>query len=249
MTDFVGLKRNLTTEKERLEKLEETLKQKTTSTITELKTAIDFLEKTEAQFGKLDSSLSERKNDDINNSDQKKSILTDIESLKEQIERIKLSVKDEDNKISINTGELSQLESKLMETKNSLRSTEALLTETNSTIESKTKEKEELVSRMESRIVEAQKNLEGLQSEKAQDARVSPILDFLLKEVRIDIPEVEILSTLAYHGKAMGLSDLKSKVSKTPPVIILKVIRNLDSKGIIKYDENLDTIEITANLI
>jgi len=47
----------------------------------------------------------------------------------------------------------------------------------------------------------------------------------------------------------MGIDELKKAVSKTPPVIILKVLRNLDSKGIIKYNEGLDTIEIIAPLV
>jgi len=102
---------------------------------------------------------------------------------------------------------------------------------------------------MDNQINQSQQQLTELIKEEEQDIKVSPIIDFLLKEVRIDIPEVDILATLAYRKQAIGLDELKKSVSKTPPVIILKALRNLDSKGVVKFDERLDTIEIIVNLV
>ena len=130
-----------------------------------------------------------------------------------------------------------------------LNNTEAKLTETKTNFKNKAQEKEDTRTRMDARIADSQKVIDDLKLQEEKEVKISPILDFLLKEVRIDIPEVEILSTLAYRKQAIGLEELKNAVSKTPPVIILKVLRNLDSKGIIKYNEGLDTIEIIAPLV
>ncbi|NHJ05342.1 MAG: hypothetical protein EAX90_10995 [Candidatus Heimdallarchaeota archaeon] len=249
MTDFVSLKRNITTEKERIEKLEQSLKQKLSTSINEINEALSFLEKTERIFQQLDTNLNERKRDEIQFNNEKKELLNNIDSLKENIERINLTIREEEEKIRKLSEEQMNLEKQLNSTKIELSSTEALSTKKKEDIQIKIQEKQDTKTRMEQKILQAQKSLEILQQEEDQDIQVSPILDFLLKEVRIDIPEVEILSVLAYRNQAIGIEELKKAVSKTPPVIILKVIRNLDSKGIIKYDERLDTIEITANLV
>ncbi|HUU77791.1 MAG TPA: hypothetical protein VMX55_05555 [candidate division Zixibacteria bacterium] len=249
MTDFVSLKRNITTEKERIEKLEQSIKQKLSTSINEINEALSFLEKTEQTFQQLDTNLNERKREEIQLNNEKKELLNNIDSLKENIERINLTIRDEEEKIRKLSEEQMNLEKQLNSTKIELSSTEALSTKKKEDIQIKIQEKQDTKTRMDQRILQAQKSLEVLQHEEDQDIQVSPILDFLLKEVRIDIPEVEILSVLAYRNQAIGIEELKKAVSKTPPVIILKVIRNLDSKGIIKYDERLDTIEITANLV
>ncbi|NHJ39748.1 MAG: hypothetical protein FK731_06915 [Asgard group archaeon] len=249
MTDFVSLKRNLISEKERLEKLEENTKTKVISIIKELDNALDNLSKAEILFKELENKLNNRKKDEIEFQNEKKNLISDIESLKEQIERINISIKDENEKISRIESELNQLINDLTTKQNELTKTYQQLDEIKNNNKAKMNEKDEINSRMEHRISEAKKVLIELDTEKTKDMQVNPVIDFLLKEVRIDIPEVEILSTLAYRNQAMGLEELKQAVSKTPPVIILKVIRNLDSKGIIKYDERLDTIEIIANLI
>ncbi len=249
MTDFVSLKRNLISEKERLEKLEENTRTKVVSIIKELDNALDNLSKAEILFKELENKLNDRKKDEIEFQNEKKNLISDIESLKEQIERINISIKDENEKISRIESELNQLINDLTTKQNELTKTYQQLDEIKNNNKAKMNEKDEINSRMEHRISEAKKVLIELDTEKTKDMQVNPVIDFLLKEVRIDIPEVEILSTLAYRNQAMGLEELKQAVSKTPPVIILKVIRNLDSKGIIKYDERLDTIEIIANLI
>ncbi|MHA1221155.1 MAG: hypothetical protein ACTSQB_05430, partial [Candidatus Heimdallarchaeota archaeon] len=207
------------------------------------------LEKAEAEFKTLETNLNDRRKDEIDFENQKKGLLTDIESLQEQINRIGVSTKDEDDKIAILESEISQLTKKLVDTQDELRSTEALLANVKEKTVAKEQERAEVSGRMDNKLAEAQKEITILENERTNDSKVSPILDFLLKEVRIDIPEVEILSVLAYRNQAMGLDELKKAVSKTPPVIILKVIRNLDSKGIVKYDERLDTIEIIANMV
>jgi len=249
MTDFVSLKRNLTTEKERLERLNSSFNQKFESITKEISSAIDYLEKTEEHFKKLETNLSERKNDEMRLQEQKKELLREIESLKEQIERINLSIKDEEDKILRLTEETDKLAQTLATKKNDLSKIENQVTNLKENNSTKTREKAEVQNHMDTKIQEAQKTLDQLLEEKEIDTKISPVLDFLLKEVRIDIPEVDILATLAYRNQAMGLEELKKAVSKTPPVIILKAIRNLDSKGIIKYDERLDTIEIIANLV
>ena len=249
MTDFVGLRRNITTEKERLERLEDNLKTKIQGTLTEIQAALQSLEKSEAEFKTLETNLNDRKKDEIDFENQKKGLLADIESLQDQITRIEVSVKDEEEMTSKLNTDISELNSKLATTQDNLRSTDALLANMKEQNKAKGKEKDEVSARMDTRLADAQKELAALENEKLNDTKVSPVVDFLLKEVRIDIPEVEILSVLAYRNQAMGLDELKKAVSKTPPVIILKVIRNLDSKGIIKYDERLDTIEITANMV
>jgi chromosome segregation ATPase len=249
MTDFVNLRRNIMTEKERLEKLHESNKVKLSAIISELTTALDFLSKSEIQLKELENKLNERKKDEIAYQEEKKGLLNDIESLKEQIERLNVSINDENEKISKLETENSQLDNDLASKQQDLSSTQHQLEEIKRNNQAQTQEKIEINARMENRIAEANKVLQDLEAEKKQDMQVNPIIDFLLKEVRIDIPEVEILSTLAYRNQAMGLEELKQAVSKTPPVVILKVVRSLDSKGIIKYDERLDTIEIIANLI
>ena len=249
MTDFVSLKRNLIAEKERLEHLNTNLKQKFEGIVKEIASAIDYLDKTEEHFKKLEKNLTNRKNDELQLEEEKKGLLQEIESLKEQIERINLSINDEDEKIRKLTEETEQLAKTLDNKKSELSSLEQQIQTIKDSTKTKLQEKEEVKNRMNNRIQDAQKILQQLLEEKEQDTKISPVLDFLLKEVRIDIPEVDILATLAYRNQAMGLEELKKAVSKTPPVIILKAIRNLDSKGIVKYDERLDTIEITANLV
>jgi chromosome segregation ATPase len=236
-------------EKERLEKLEENTKTKVFSVLKDLDNALENLSKTEIQFKELESNLNDRKKDEIEYQNEKKNLFSNIESLKEQIDRINVSIKDENEKIARTESEFNQLGNELAAKQNDLTKTHHQLEEVKNNNKSKMKEKEEINARMEHRVNEARKVIQELEVEKTRDMQVNPIIDFLLKEVRIDIPEVEILSTLAYRNQAMGLEELKQAVSKTPPVIILKVIRNLDSKGIIKYDERLDTIEIIANLI
>ncbi|NHJ33415.1 MAG: hypothetical protein FK732_11185 [Asgard group archaeon] len=249
MTDFVNLRRNIIAEKERLERLATSSNQKIVDAIKELQNSLDFLDKTETVFNEMSQNLADRKKDEINYKDQKKELLSSIESLKENIERVRISIKDEEEKINTLEKEISQLSTDLSNTQNELSSTQHKITNTKESTALKTQEKNDVTARMENRIAEAQKILTELAAEKEKEVQISPILDFLLKEVRIDIPEVEILSVLAYRNQAMGLEELKQAVSKTPPVIILKVIRSLDSKGVIKYDERLDTIELVANLV
>ena len=249
MTDFVGLRRNLLAEKERIELLEQSINQKLSSTKSELQGALDFLAKTETSFQNMENTLNERKKDEIQLQSEKKELLGNIDSLNENIQRLQGSVKDEQDKIQKLDAELSDLGRELQSVMHDLNSNETQLAETKSNFTTKAQEKEDTRTRMDARIAESQKVIDELQSKEDQEVQISPILDFLLKEVRIDIPEVEILSTLAYRKQAMGIDELKKAVSKTPPVIILKVLRNLDSKGIIKYNEGLDTIEIIAPLV
>lgn len=249
MTDFVSIRRNIIAEKERLERLATSSNQKIADTIKELQNAVEFLDKTEATFKEMSQNLADRKRDEINYKDQKKEMLSNIESLKENIERMRISIKDEEEKNDSYEKEISQLSTELSNTQNELSSTQHKITNTKENNALKTQEKTDVTARMENQLAEAQRILTNLSEEKEKEIQLSPILDFLLKEVRIDIPEVEIMSVLAYRNQAMGLDELKQAVSKTPPVIILKVIRSLDSKGVIKYDERLDTIELTVNLI
>lgn len=249
MTDFVTIKRNFESEKERIQELNNVVKNKLETTIKEIDSALSIIEQTRNQFQELDNTLNEKKREEIQLQNEKKGLLNDISSLKENIERIKLSKQGEEEKITELEKEKSQLITELETTKNELAKTESAISQMKEKIKAKTQEKSDTKSNMENRIKQVQQTLTTLEKEEQNDIQVSPILDFLLKEVRIDIPEVEILSVLAYKNQAIGLDELKKAVSKTPPVIILKVIRNLDSKGIIKYDERLDTIEITANLL
>ena len=249
MTDFVSIRRSLDSEKERLEKLKINLTEKLTNTKKEIDSALAFLEKTEQNFSKLENDLNDRKREEIALQNEKKELLNNIESLKENIQRIELSIKDENEKINKLEQELNQLENELNTTNSEITKSEGAITVLKESITKKTSDLSSTRTRMETNIQEAQNTLDDLTKQEQQDVQVSPVLDFLLKEVRIDIPEVEILSILAYRNQAMGMDELKQAVSKTPPVIILKAIRNLDSKGIIKYDERLDTIEITANLV
>ncbi|HUT79686.1 MAG TPA: hypothetical protein VMZ29_00670 [Candidatus Bathyarchaeia archaeon] len=249
MTDFVSIKRNLLTEKDRLERLEQIIKQKLLVTNQEIANALANLESSERNINDLETKLNERKNDEINYENQKKDLIGNIDSLQDQINRINLSTKDEEDRNSKLANEITNIQNNLANKINILSSTEAHLVDVKEKNRAKEKEKSEITSRMNNRLSEAHNMLTVLEEEKTKDTRVNPIIDFLLKEVRIDIPEVEILSVLAYRNQAMGLEELKKAVSKTPPVIILKVIRNLDNKGIIKYDERLDTIEIIANMV
>ncbi len=249
MTDFVSIRRNIIAEKERLERLATSSNQKIADTIKELQNAVEFLDKTEATFKEMSQNLADRKRDEISYKDQKKELLSSIESLKVNIERMRISIKDEEEKNDSYEKEISQLSTELSNIQNELSSTQHKITNIKENNALKTQEKTNVTARMENQLAEAQRILTNLSEEKEKEVQLSPILDFLLKEVRIDIPEVEIMSVLAYRNQAMGLDELKQAVSKTPPVIILKVIRSLDSKGVIKYDERLDTIELTVNLI
>ncbi len=249
MTDFVNIRRNIIAEKERLERLATSSNQKIADTIKELQNAVEFLDKTEATFKDMSQNLADRKRDEINYKDKKKELLSNIETLKENIERVRISINDEKEKNDSNEKEITQLSTDLNNTQNELSSTQYKITNIKENNALKTQERTDVTARMENQVTEAQRILTTLSEEKEKEVQLSPILDFLLKEVRIDIPEVEILSVLAYRNQAMGLDELKQAVSKTPPVIILKVIRSLDSKGVIKYDERLDTIELTVNLI
>ena len=249
MTDFVNIRRNIIAEKERLERLATSSNQKIADTIKELQNAVEFLDKTEATFKDMSQNLADRKRDEINSKDQKKELLSNIETLKENIERVRISIKDEKEKNDSHEKEITQLSTDLNNTQNELSSTQHKITNVKENNDVKTQERTDVTARMENQVAEAQRILTTLSEEKEKEVQLSPILDFLLKEVRIDIPEVEILSVLAYRNQAMGLDELKQAVSKTPPVIILKVIRSLDSKGVLKYDERLDTIELTANLV
>jgi len=249
MTDFVGLRRNLLAEKERIELLEKSINQKLSSTKSELQNALEFLAKTEASFQNKENNLNERKRDELQLQTEKKELLGNIESLKENIQRVQGSVNDEQEKIKNLDTELSGLGKELQSVLHEFSTNETALAETKSNFKAKAQEKEDTRTRMDARIADSRKIIDELQQKEDKEVQISPILDFLLKEVRIDIPEVEILSTLAYRKQAMGIDELKKAVSKTPPVIILKVLRNLDSKGIIKYNEGLDTIEIIAPLV
>ena len=249
MTDFVNIRRNIIAEKERLERLATSSNQKIADTIKELQNAVEFLDKTEATFKEMSQNLADRKRDEINYKDQRKELLSNIESLKENIERVRISIKDEEEKNDSYEKDISQLSADLSNTQNELSSIQHKITNLKENNDLKTQEKTDVTARMENQLAEAQRVLIILSEEKEKEVQLSPILDFLLKEVRIDIPEVEILSVLAYRNQAMGLDELKQAVSKTPPVIILKVIRSLDSKGVIKYDERLDTIELTTKLV
>ncbi|NHJ85696.1 MAG: hypothetical protein FK734_09560 [Asgard group archaeon] len=249
MTDYVGIKRNLLTEKDRLERLEQITNQKLQSTSQEIVSALASLEKSENHIKELEAKLNDHKNEELTLENQKKALISDNNSLQEQINRVNVSINEEMNKNSKLTTEISEIQNNLANKINQLSSTENHLTEIKEKNTAKTKEKSEITGRMNHLLSEAQNMLTLLQDEKTKDTRVNPIIDFLLNEVRIDIPEVEILSILAYRNQAIGIEELKKAVSKTPPVIILKVIRNLDSKGIIKYDERLDTIEIVAKMV
>ncbi len=249
MTDLVSLKRSILTEKERLEKLDQIIHQKIEATLLEINEALSYLEKAEQNAHNLENNLNNRKRDEIQLQNEKKDLLSDINSFKEQTERTKLSITDEQEKSNKLTLEMEQLDKNHNELKNELSSTESQIVLLKENIKAKTSEKEITQTRMNKQIVKAQEQLDEILREEEQNVQVSPILDFLLKEVRIDIPEVDILSTLAYRKQAIGLDELKKSVSKTPPVIILKALRNLDSKSIVKFDERLDTIEITVNLV
>ncbi|NHJ85545.1 MAG: hypothetical protein FK734_08790 [Asgard group archaeon] len=249
MTDFVSIKRNLTTEKERLERLEQILKQKLNDSVKEIETALSFLEKSEENLKQLEQNLNDRKRDEINLENQKKDLMGEINSIKENIERLNISIKDEEEKISSLNQDLTLLGSKITAIRDELAKNESSIVEMKSINRSKILERDELKERMDRKLVESQQALAELKIEEEKDMKTSPIIDFLLKEVRIDIPEVDILATLAYRKQAMGLEELKNAVSKTPPVIILKALRNLDSKGIVKFDERLDTIEIIVPLV
>ncbi len=249
MTDLVSLKRSILTEKERLEKLDQNIHQKIEATLLEIKEALSHLEKAEQNAQNLEKNLNDHKRDEIQLQNEKKSLLSDINTLNEQTERAKLNISEEQEKSNKLTLEMEQIEKNLNKLKTELSSTENQIILLKENIKAKTSEKEVTQNRMNNQIVQIQQQLDEIKKEEEQNVQVSPILDFLLKEVRIDIPEVDILSTLAYRKQAMGLDELKKSVSKTPPVIILKALRNLDNKGIVKFDERLDTIEITVNLI
>ena len=98
MTDLVSLKRSILTEKERLEKLDQIFHQKIESTLQEIKEALSYLEKAEQNFQNLENNLNDRKRDEIQLQNEKKDLLGDINSLKEQIERIKLNITEEQEK-------------------------------------------------------------------------------------------------------------------------------------------------------
>ena len=249
MADLVSLKSKITTEKERLEKLDQSVHQKLETINREINEALSFLEKTAQHFQELEDNLNNRKRDEIQLQNEKKELLSNIESLKEQIERIKINITDEQDKSKKLQDELDQLNKNLDSITKELSSTEHQISLAKETISKKTSEKEDTKNRMDNQINQSQQQLTELIKEEEQDIKVSPIIDFLLKEVRIDIPEVDILATLAYRKQAIGLDELKKSVSKTPPVIILKALRNLDSKGVVKFDERLDTIEIIVNLV
>lgn len=249
MADIVHIKRSILTEKERLEKLDQIIHQKLKSTRQEIKQALSYLDKAEQNFLKLGNTLNDCKRNEIQLQTEKKDFLSNIDSVKEQIERIRLNITEEEKKSSTLTLEIEQLDKNLNDLKKELSSTEGQIVLLKENIKAKTTEKEDTRTRMNNQIVKAQQQLDDIQREEDQEVQVSPILDFLLKEVRIDIPEVDILSTLAYRKQAIGLEELKKSVSKTPPVIILKALRSLDSKSIVKFDERLDTIEIIVNLI
>ena len=249
MADLVSLKSKITTEKERLEKLDQSVHQKLETINREINEALSFLEKTAQHFQELEDNLNNRKRDEIQLQNEKKELLSNIESLKEQIERIKINITDEQDKSKKLQDELDQHNKNLDSITKDLSSTEHQISLAKETISKKTTEKEDTKNRMDNQINQSQQQLTELIKEEEQDIKVSPIIDFLLKEVRIDIPEVDILATLAYRKQAIGLDELKKSVSKTPPVIILKALRNLDSKGVVKFDERLDTIEIIVNLV
>ncbi|MHA1185645.1 MAG: hypothetical protein ACTSSK_02040 [Candidatus Heimdallarchaeota archaeon] len=95
MTDFVGLRRNLLAEKERIELIEQSINQKLSSTKSELQAALDFLAKTETSFQNMENTLNDRKKDEIQLQSEKKELLGNIDSLNENIQRLQGSVKDE----------------------------------------------------------------------------------------------------------------------------------------------------------
>ncbi|MHA1187823.1 MAG: hypothetical protein ACTSSK_13290, partial [Candidatus Heimdallarchaeota archaeon] len=209
MTDFVNIRRNIIAEKERLERLATSSNQKIAETIKELQNAVEFLDKTETTFKEMSQNLADRKRDEINYKDQRKELLSNIESLKENIERVRISIKDEEEKSDSLDKESSQLSSDLSNTQSELSSTQHKIANIKENNALKTQEKTDVTARMENQIAEAQRVLTNLSEEKEKEVQLSPILDFLLKEVRIDIPEVEILSVLAYRNQAMGLDELK----------------------------------------
>ena len=249
MTDLMTLKRNISIEKDKIEKIEQNLNLKILEIKKEINNALDFLDKSDADFKKFSENIIERKNEESKLQKQKKELLNDIDSLKENIQRINLTIKDESDKILKLNSETNQLINDLRIKQEEIVKYEKLISDLKQSNKMKSKEKEDITTNALRKINDAQKNITELENEKTKDTQISPILDFLLKEVRIDVPEVEVLSTLAYRKQAIGLNDLKKSLSKTPPVIILKVLRNLDSKGIIKFDERLDTIEIIAKLV
>ncbi|MCE7746606.1 MAG: hypothetical protein GPJ52_15875, partial [Candidatus Heimdallarchaeota archaeon] len=148
MTDFVNIRRNIIAEKERLERLATSSNQKIADTIKELQNAVEFLDKTEATFKEMSQNLADRKRDEINYKDQRKELLSNIESLKENIERVRISIKDEEEK----NDELSSIQHKITNLK-----------ETN---DLKTQEKTDVTARMENQLAEAQRVLIILSEEK-----------------------------------------------------------------------------------
>ncbi|MEA2070505.1 MAG: hypothetical protein U9O98_04365 [Asgard group archaeon] len=249
MTDFVNIRRSLKSEKERIDRLDKIMGQKLSEMENELSNALSAVDEAEIKLNDLENQIKTLKRQELDYENKKAELERKIESLEENIDRLKRSINDENNKIETLKADINDLQVKINQKEQQLTNTKQIIEETKNNIDTKRQEKTGLKMQNEQEIAEAQKELEKLKKEEQKDIQVSPILDFLLKEVRIDIPEVEILSALAYHNKAIGIEDLKKAVKNTPPVIVLKAIRNLDSKGIIKYDERLDTIEITAPLV
>lgn len=249
MVDFVSIKTGLNSTKERIEKLEKDSQQKLTDLLKQHTDALNYLEQTEKSFGKLSDDLHELKKKKNSLEDEKKQLLADIDSLSTNIERTNISINEETNKIDQLESELATKKDELEETKSQLEETKKNISETKETIDKKSEEKANITDNKEKQLAEIKQTISELEEEEAENVQVSPVLDFLLKEVRTDIPEADILSTLAYRKHAIGLDDLKQSVAKTQPVIILKVVRKLDSLGIINYNEELDTIELAVDLL
>jgi chromosome segregation ATPase len=249
MTDYITLRQKIANEKTQAGQIANRVKEKVTDIEQQLTRALEYLDSSHETAKEEELKLNNIQQQNVEKENQINQLKTEIKSLEESIEQITTERKTEEEKITEGKKQIETTKTELERKSEELKKVKQEIEHTKEAIQAKEnqiKNQEQINEREEQK---AKKLIEELEKEEQKTVNVSPVLDYLLKNVRIDIPEVDILSTLAYRNKEIGLDDLKKSVANTQPVIILKVLRKLDSLGIVEYNERLDTIKLAVELV
>ncbi|MCK4844104.1 MAG: hypothetical protein KAS95_00360, partial [Candidatus Heimdallarchaeota archaeon] len=98
--------------------------------------------------------------------------------------------------------------------------------------------KEEL-SKIETKIKEAEEKLNEAKEE-------NKLIVYLMEAGLLDVPEAELIATIAAHPEGMNIEEIKGKV-KIPPVRVLPILNNLLEK-IIVYNEHKELYTIKEDI-
>lgn len=185
--------------------------------------------------------------------DAQNSELTELRTKSEELDRIINGLKAKKEELNIKISELTTtLETTINDLKAPQFELDNLLSKldgVNEKISSKDSEKTSLDQKTvenENREVDLkgtyQKKMDDLESKISQIRQGNFFTSFLIEHSDEEIHEVDIIATIMEKGSAK-LDDLK-KLLKVPPIMAVRTIKQLAVKGILKLDENTNTVTL-----